>query len=303
MYTIKQASVRSGVPVQLLRAWERRYGVVEPSRASSGYRVYDEAAIARLRAMRRLIDDGWAPSTAAGHIREIDDDAVAQILATATTTDTAPEAVETRSLTQAFVDYAMALDEPGVEKTLDEMFARGSFEQVASEFVMPALRALGDGWAEGKLDVAAEHAASGAVQRRLGNAFMAAGLPRGEDIVLVGLPPGARHDLGALAFATAARRAGIGIRYVGADLPVTDWLDAVERSGARAVVIGALIADDVKVARGVARALRAANKQLLICFGGRAAPSIPLSDLDPVVVLPQELHAAVTALRAELRGR
>ena len=65
MYTIKEAAARTGISVALLRAWERRYGVVEPVRTAAGYRVYDDAALDRLRAMRRLVDDGWSPSLAA----------------------------------------------------------------------------------------------------------------------------------------------------------------------------------------------------------------------------------------------
>jgi len=116
MYTIKQAASRSGVPVQLLRAWERRYGVVEPTRTPSGYRLYDEAAIARLRAMRRLIDEGWAPSTAAGHIRQIDERAVVEILSRAgSRPDLAGGSdgfrLGSKALTDAFVEAAAALDE------------------------------------------------------------------------------------------------------------------------------------------------------------------------------------------------
>ena len=66
MYTIKQASARSGVSVPLLRAWERRYRIVEPARTAAGYRLYDDEALDRIRTMRRLVDAGWSPSTAAG---------------------------------------------------------------------------------------------------------------------------------------------------------------------------------------------------------------------------------------------
>jgi DNA-binding transcriptional MerR regulator len=68
MYTIKQAAARSGVSVPLLRAWERRYGIVEPARTAAGYRLYDDDALGRIRTMRRLVDAGWTPSTAAGAI-------------------------------------------------------------------------------------------------------------------------------------------------------------------------------------------------------------------------------------------
>src|SRR6185436_13380453 len=68
MYTIKEAAARTGLTISVLRAWERRYGVVAPVRTPGGYRVYDEAALARLRAMRRLIDDGWSASAAAAAV-------------------------------------------------------------------------------------------------------------------------------------------------------------------------------------------------------------------------------------------
>ena len=305
MYTIKQAAARSGVPVQLLRAWERRYGVVSPARTASRYRLYDDAAIARLRAMRQLIDDGWAPSTAAARIVELDEATIEEIAgampeAVGASPRTARAAATAESLTDAFVSSAAALDERGLEQILDEMFARGSFEQVATELVMPALVALGDGWAKGKVDVAAEHAAAGAVQRRLGMAFVAAGLPRDEDVVLVGLPPGAWHDLGALAFATAARRAGLAVRYLGADLPVSDWLEAIALTKARGVVVGVVIGRDVQAALEVARAIREAYPHLLVAFGGRQSGAVPTDGLEPALVLPQELPGAVQALRMEL---
>jgi DNA-binding transcriptional MerR regulator len=76
MYTIKRAAERAGVPVTSLRAWERRYGVVRPARTDAvrpartdaGYRLCDDAAVARLQTMRRLIAAGWSASAAAGMV-------------------------------------------------------------------------------------------------------------------------------------------------------------------------------------------------------------------------------------------
>ena len=47
MYTIRQAALRSGVSVPLLRAWERRYGIVQPARTAAGYRVYGPCEMVR----------------------------------------------------------------------------------------------------------------------------------------------------------------------------------------------------------------------------------------------------------------
>lgn len=304
MYTIKQAAVRSGVSVQLLRAWERRYGVVSPARTDSGYRLYDDLAIDRVRAMRRLIEDGWAPSTAAARVRDLDEASMATLAGVESTTLPVPVVRPGRAaheLADAFVAAAADLDEPAVEHILDDMFARGSFEQVTTDLVGPAMAALGEGWREGRIDIAAEHAAAGAVARRLGVAFMAAGRPTPDQrVVLVGLPPGARHELGALAFATAARRAGIEVRYLGADLPVQDWLDAVARTSAVGVVIGIALASDVDPAERVAHAIRAAYPRIVIAFGGPSASNIDLSSARPAMVLPDELTSAVDALRSAI---
>ena len=309
MYTIRQAAARSGVAVPLLRAWERRYGVVNPSRSHSGYRLYDEADVARLRAMRRLIGEGWSASTAAGQLASLDEAAVQELLVSAADSSSeqdggAPDEVPTERLSDAFVESASALDEAGVEELLDDMFSRGSFEHVATNLVMPALVALGEGWANGRVDVAAEHAAASAVQRRLSMAYVAAGVPGGDsNVILVGMPPGSRHDLGALAFATAARRGGLSVRYLGADLPLQDWLDAMMRTNASAVVIGAAIGPDVDAAQRVAHALRAADPEVLICFGGGAAEEIDGSRLEPILRLPADLSEAVKSLRQGLTNR
>lgn len=302
MYTIKEAASRAAVSVQVLRAWERRYGVVQPARSESGYRLYDEVAIDRLRAMRRLIDDGWSPSSAAVHIRDLDPAEIEALLASFRGPGAgADDGASAEALRTSFVESAALLDETGLEQALDEMFARGSFEEVASELVMPALVDLGEGWAAGRLDVAAEHAAAGAVQRRLGMAFLAAGRPNaGRDVVLVGMPPGGRHELGAIAFATGLRRAGVGVRYLGADLPLQDWLDAVRRTHAKAAVIGVVIAADVEPAQRIAAALRAADPKTLIAFGGRAADDVDLSALQPAVRLRSSLIEAIDDLRAAL---
>jgi DNA-binding transcriptional MerR regulator/methanogenic corrinoid protein MtbC1 len=303
MYTIKQAAARTGIPIPVLRAWERRYAVVRPHRTPSGYRVYDEDAIARLRAMRHLVDQGWSRGAAAAELATMDPekvrdlaDAAAPVAVAAPRSGTDGEP----ALAARFVEAAGRMDTAGLDAVLDEMFAQGSFEFVADRYLFPALRELGDAWEAGAVDVSAEHVASHAVLRRLGAAFEAAATRRGRSgTIVVGLPPGARHELGALAFGVAARRAGLPIVYEGPDLPAAHWLEAVNRTQARAAVIGVVRPDDRGAAEDVARALRSARPDLLIAFGGDAAPG-RLAD-DRTIDLPDGLVASVETLRASLR--
>jgi MerR family transcriptional regulator, light-induced transcriptional regulator len=304
MYTIKQAAARTGLTVPVLRAWERRYGIVAPRRSAGGYRIYDEEAIARLGAMRRLVHSGWSPSTAAA--------AIAAGTAPLDVPDPSPPgtglALVDRplgpDLGQSFVTAAGRLDSDRIEALLDEMFARGSFERVADEHVLPAVVALGEAWADGRIDVAAEHMASHAVLRRLAAAYQAAGRSVAErGAILIGLPPGSRHELGALAFAIAARREGLPILYLGPDLPVDDWVLTAERMGARAAVIGSVTPADRNAAREVAAALLKSRPGLLIAFGGKHPPAdedSPEAPSRPPLRLPDGLELAVRTLSRTL---
>jgi DNA-binding transcriptional MerR regulator/methylmalonyl-CoA mutase cobalamin-binding subunit len=301
MYTIKQAASRAGVSVPLLRQWERRYGVVRPARTASGYRTYDDAAIARVRAMRQLVDEGWAPNAAAASIQDLDDAAVTGLLASRAADATLPARPEVGAddLTEAFQRAAATFDSPGLESVLDEMFARGTFEQVAERYLVPTLRRLGDAWAAGEVDVAAEHAASHAIWRRLAIAYQASGLPsNARGIVLVGLPPGSHHELGALMFSIAARRAGLPVMHLGADLPGHDWLDAARRTDAAGAVVGVVSAADIPAATEVVELLHDSRPGMLVAVGGQAADEV--AEATGALRLPAGLTAAVDAVRGAL---
>jgi DNA-binding transcriptional MerR regulator/methylmalonyl-CoA mutase cobalamin-binding subunit len=289
MYTIKQAAIRSGVAIETIRAWERRYGVVAPARTDSGYRLYDDEAIRSLDAMRRLVASGMPPSAAAVELRRRGLD----VAPGAPFSKPAPAVDEADRLADVIVAGAAALDEAAVSAAIDEMFARGSFERVASEILFPALDKLGSAWAAGHVSVAGEHLASQVIQRRLGQIFDSAGnTATSRKRVLVGLPPGSRHELGALAFAIAARRVGLPVAYLGADLPVEDWLQAAQ--SARAVVVCVPIADDRAAAARVTRAL-IDNSDALVATGGGGAVDEP-----GVLRLPSGIGEAALVLKRKL---
>lgn len=308
MYTIKEASSRSGVGIPLLRAWERRYGVVTPTRTSSGYRLYDEDAISRLVAMRRLIDEGWGPQQAAARIRSAGAEEL-RAIGTGTPRRLEPSGGPGRDalapsehevLVERIVAAAAHLDASELDAALDEAFAALRFETVWDAVLHPALRRIGDGWHRGEITVAGEHATSQTIYRRLAMAFEAAGASPSGAPVLVGLAPGARHEFGALAFATAARRAGLPVLYLGPDLPVDSWVSASAARGALAAVIGVPRRGDVERAREVVHAIDRHQPGTVIALGGAHADRVGA----PAVGLPTEsLAAALAALQRLLGAR
>jgi MerR family transcriptional regulator, light-induced transcriptional regulator len=296
MYTIKQASLRSGVSVPLIRAWQRRYGLLDPKRTASGYRMYDDAGIATLIQVRRLTEAGWSASEASRAILagEIPDAPVASEVGEP------PSLADRPGFADRFVDAARRRDVAEMGAQLDAMLAQGSFEMVMDDLLMPALVSLGEVWVGGSLDIAAEHAATAVVQRRLSALYEAASIvdvPR----AVVGLPAGARHELGALAFGVALRRRGAGVLYLGADVPVGDWAEVMHDPRHRLAVIGVVMEEDRPTVLAIIRAIRAQTPGALVAVAGRAARWDQGLDAG-AIVLPERIGEAALMAAEMIRG-
>ena len=196
---------------------------------------------------------------------------------TSSVTSTPPQSRSSPRATAQTADLvaaAAALDPSAVTQLLDERFATGSFERVVDGWLLPELDRLGMAWAEGGVTVAGEHMAAGAVQRRLSAAFDAAAVDGARSpLLLTGLPPGCRHELGILAFATAARRQGLAVVHLGSDLPLADWLTAAERHRPDAIVLAAPTPSDVAPVLEIIESLQSikgiATARTLVAIGGR----------------------------------
>lgn len=252
MLTIKRAAELTGVGADTLRAWERRYAVIAPTRTPAGYRVYDEEALRRITVMRELIDAGWSARQAASHVLE----------------QGQPSTASTGPPLDGLARTAADFDALGADRLLDDLFARQGFEQAVDGWLLPALVRLGDAWSSGRVSVAGEHLVSAVVQRRLAAAFEAAGRPRTGPRILAGLAPGCRHELGILAFAAAARRAGLDVAYLGADLPESDWRRALTALRPAGAVLTVPSESDIAPVHAVVAALADAAPDLPVYVGG-----------------------------------
>lgn len=272
-YTVKQVSALTGIAPDRLRAWERRYGVVTPGRTQARYRLYDDTDLERLRMMMRLVEAGTPASLAAQQVQGT--------FAPPSGTDgeppqAAPSPPDTTAAPplDALVSSARSLSRGEVDQVLDRAFAAGSFESVVEHWLLPALRAVGDAWEDGRVDVAGEHFVTGVVRSRLGRAFDAAGIALGGPVVLVGLPPGALHELGALSFATCLRRLGGDVRWLGGDLPVESWAHAADHLRPRAAVLSVPTDRDAPAAVEVWRRLGELDARLPVLVGGAGAGAV-----------------------------
>lgn len=301
-YTVKQASSLTGIAPDRLRAWERRYGVVTPDRTESRYRLYDDADLARLRLMVRLVDSGMPASLAAEEVRAAYADPPPESTEAAGGPRRSARGPTATPAVEALVAPARSLDRSELEQVLDRAFAAEPFETVVEHWLLPALVAVGDDWERGAVDVAGEHFVSSAIARRLARVFDAAGGSRPGPAVLVGLPPGCLHELGSLSFATCLRRLGVDVRWMGADLPVESWEHAVGQVDPAAVVLSVPTESDAPATLDVVRRLD--TRMPLVCLGGRGAAAVSLDAglSTEVMVLPFSVVEAAQTVVDRVRS-
>jgi DNA-binding transcriptional MerR regulator len=202
---------RVGVSAAVLRAWERRYGLLEPVRSPGGFRLYTREDAERVGRMQQGLDQGLSAAQAATAARAsarpsegLLDDAAERLLA-------------------AIRGY----DEAAVHEVLDESFAAFGLEAVLRELILPALMQVGREWEQGTLAVSQEHFASNVIRARLLSLARLWGRGAGPVAVLA-CAPGEQHDISLLAFGLVMRSHGWRIVFLGADTPIATLAQAAE---------------------------------------------------------------------------
>jgi MerR family transcriptional regulator, light-induced transcriptional regulator len=219
---IGELSRRVGVSPELLRAWEVRYGLLEPVRSAGGFRLYSSADEERIRRMRSYQEQGLSAAEAA------------RLARSEPAEEPSTGAVEPGALASALEGF----DEPAAQAAFDHALAVMSLDALLRDLLLPYLQDLGDRWEEGSVTVAQEHFASNVVRGRL------LGLARGwgqggGPLAVLACAPGEHHDLALIAFGLALRARGWRIAYVGPDTPLETLRETAQSLEPRLVVVSA----------------------------------------------------------------
>jgi DNA-binding transcriptional MerR regulator len=286
---IGELSRRTGVSADRIRAWERRYDLLEPGRTEGGFRLYGDDDVTRLRLMQHYLGRGVPAAQAAGLVHRVQTAAF----------DSNPgvPANDARAARAVLRDSLERFDDLPADRILERLtgvFATGA---VVRDVVLPYLRELGERWACGEATIAQEHFASNFLEGWL--LAMARGWSRnGRRRAVLACVPGERHTLGLIAFGLALRELGWRVTYLGADAPVR----AVE------VAADAVSADAIVLACSLHTTLDAVSDQLAelaahrpVAIGGTGAAAAPLEWLGGRA-LPVDPLTAAHALAAQEAG-
>jgi methanogenic corrinoid protein MtbC1 len=275
-HSIAVVSRRTGITQLVLRAWERRYGAVVPSRTDTARRLYSDQDLEKLSLLQLLTKAGHR----IGDIAQLSLEDLHQLAtesgarAMVSASESPDGSVDAATLLEEAMGAVSNLDDRGLKSVLDKALLHLSKPVLRRELLAPMLQEVGNRWNDGTLRIAHEHMATSIV-----SAFLAAMNSRyqvlpGAPLVAVATPSGHLHELGALLAASHAHEAGWDVLYLGANLPAEEIAAAARARAVRAIMLSMVFptADP-----GVMDQLRELRKlvgpDLSIIVGGHGAPS------------------------------
>jgi len=281
LHSIQQAAERSGLTPFVIRAWERRYGVVSPDRTGTNRRKYTEGEIERLTLLRKATQSGHR----IGEIAKLSNDQLKELIRA---TDSAPagvldqrlspDAEKSSAKTHALraVREALSaigdLDTTALETCLETTSLRLGVHGALIHLIAPLAREVGELWAEGELTTAHEHFASEIICRFLARQPRAFALDPNAPLMVAATPAGQLHEVGAAIVSALARDFGWRVLYLGANLPAADIAHAAIAQKARAVGLSIVFpGDDPALADELRQLRRLLPRKTSILAGGRAA--------------------------------
>ena len=267
-YPIRAVSKMTGISIDALRAWERRYQAVVPNRTTRG-RLYDASQVHRLTLLRDATRGGHS----IGGVAKLADVQIEALLATSVVAAKPLDAGTDQALLKPVLaalqnyDYSAANTELGVLASLLPV------PELVTRVVHPLLDLIGRRWYGGTLTVAQEHMVSALLRNLLGG-LVRLYHPREPRVRLVfATPAGEYHEFGILCGAMLAVAAGVDAIYLGPNLPTPEIVSIVNRLKPRAVVLGIVapgyVADLEGALAFIAAQIPAATE---VWIGGCSAP-------------------------------
>ena len=234
LYPIRTVSAETGVNPVTLRAWERRYNLLEPRRTPKGHRLYTREQIDTIRRVVELLDRGIAisqvkPLLASGEASEAPEESAA------------PAHVQDiwGPLVRDLLSAVAAFDDDALDRLYGEVLSLYPVDTVTSKLTIPVLETLGARWKAESTGIAEEHFLNAYLRNRLGARFHHLSKDRHAPRLVAACFPGEQHETGLLLFCLSAAARGYGVIYLGANMPLEELPAVAERTDAVAVILSA----------------------------------------------------------------
>ena len=248
-YPIKVVSQMTGLSVHVIRAWEKRYNVVEPDRSDTNRRLYSEEEIEKLKLLNDAVHSGHNIGGIANlSLNELKKLVAKENIYSAVTNDKSISPADPdKSINEIMSECLDAIknyDAKKLESVLLNASAKLTQPVLLEELVVPLVYKVGELWHGGKIRVANEHLASSIVRSFLFNLLESYSISDSAPVMISATPRGQEHELGALIAGVVAASSGWKVIYLGASLPAEEIGAVVTHLNARVVALSIIYPND-----------------------------------------------------------
>lgn len=292
-HPIRVVADRTGLSPSVLRAWERRYGVVAPDRTGAGQRLYSDADVERIA----LLAKAAAAGRSVGRIAQLSLDQLQALV-----TEDAAHVPARPTLALEYRERAFTAVAELRTSRLQTILRSAVFSLGAASYLedvaAPLLRRIGDAWHAGEIGIAHEHAASAVMRGTLEWLTDSLDVPDDAPVVVLACPAHERHELGAMLAAGAATQGRWRVVFLGADIPATEVAGAARDHAAAAVGMSVIAPGNPAETRAELRTLRNQLPPTTALLAGGAGLEA-LGDLGPGITAVRDLAHWRSLLRIE----
>lgn len=280
MYSIKAVSQATGVTVETLRAWERRYRVVVPQRDELGRRAYGPEDVLRLRRLREATERGHPIGRLA---KMTEPDLVALLHEPG---GPAPPVSAPSAFVQRILAGAERYSTAACEQALTLAISLLTPARLIDEVLEPLLREVGDRWHSGQFSIAQERMVSASVRKHIGLVVEAYDRSARRQSIVFATLPGERHELGLLMSAMICASHGLKVHYLGPDLPAAEIARYAREVDAALVGISVILLESTPVLAAQLEVMRETlGPDVPVWIGGKGATSVDAAALPPACLL------------------
>ena len=272
-HPVRVTALRTGLTPHILRAWERRYHLVTPSRSEGGQRLYSDLDVQRLRLVRALTERGHSLGRLAGaSLEELERTAREEGASRSIEPKTLPVDLEAEDFRSAVLSAARQLDAAELHATLERAAVTLGVPGFLEQVVGPSLQGIGKGWSEGTMSIAHEHLATTVFRRVLGWILRVYEVAHTAPRLVVATPPRQAHELGAMLAGAGAAAQGWDVTYLGADLPIAEILASARQVNANGVALSLVYpAVDPGLISDLEQLRSGLDSRAVLLLGGSAA--------------------------------
>lgn len=289
MLSIGALSAATGIGVETIRSWERRYGFPVAERKPSGHRVYALGTVARLR----LISDALGRGHRAAEVVAASESALESLLTTipklaSGSKPSAPgAAASTSSGMEEHLAAIRSFDADQLKRSFQSDWARLGPLRFVQDRAAPFLHAIGEAWSAGTLDVRHEHFTSAC----LGDFLRTARIPMDDratgPVIALATLPGEQHGMGLQMSAVVVAAAGWRALMLGTDTPVAQIVALAREAPLAAVAISCAAPRRRQTAEQLRTLRRRLPREVSLLVGGAGVPAA--ASRTGVVIMPDLL--------------